>query len=530
MYDPCWLGDALLAAGKITSAQLASAIRRFKEKPHQPFEQVLETLALADQYTIATFVAKHHHLDFVALPPGTIPPAVASLLAAPRARAACAVPIEAAGQNLTVAVADPRNYRPHDAYRDFPGKTVRLVVSPRNDILTTIETANRPSLTADAPPSERFQAILVDAITKRASDIHLETQPNALVVRYRIDDALIHQAHLDNTLKILLVQAAKQFATLDLAEKRLPQDGRGRMTLGAQTYSFRVNCAPAHYGENVVIRIQNEGCRTLTPVELGLQPHTIKAFDEIMAEPNGILYVTGPTGSGKTTLLFSLLATQPTAEEKIITIEDPIEIVVPAYQQHQIDDSIGRTFPVMMGALVRQDPDRILLGETRDAISAQIAIQAALTGHKVYSTLHTNDAPSAIPRLVDIGLEPYLIASALKGIAACRLVPRLCTHCREPVQGDKLAYLTETYGPGDYYRANHDGCPECIKGYRGRISIVEVYPTKSPEIQKLILKKASVADLRVAFASALHLPDMRADGIVKARAGIITIEDVLSQA
>jgi len=529
-FDPYWLGTALLQAGQITRPQLDSAIAHYKRNGGPSFEAVLEFLSLADQYTLAAHIARRHGLRLVTISPGSLSAAIASLLPAHRARTCLALPVEASPARVTVAVADPRAYTPRDAERDFPGRNAELVVAPRSDILTSLELALSRTGAEAVTPRDRFAAILTEAVRRRANDVHLEAQPNALVVRFRIDNDLVHQDHLEPSWKDALIRAAKTFARIDLAERRLPQDGQGHHTIGAQRYTCRINTVPTYYGEDATIRLQAEGSRLLGLVDLGLSAETIAIFRRIMARPFGMLYITGPTGSGKTTLLHSLLASDSTADEKIITIEDPVEIVVPAYRQIAIDESIGRTFPTVMRAIVRHDPDRILLGETRDLESARIAVQAALTGHKVYSTLHTNDAPSAIPRLMDIGVEPYLIAAALNGIAACRLVRRLCRDCRQPVGGERADIYRRDFGDGHYFSAHGPGCPRCTRGYHGRLALCEAYPVDHDEVQSLILRRTPVHLLRQEFRRLLGLPDLRQDGLTKARQGLTTVEEVLAQA
>lgn len=525
-HDPFWLGRRLVELRRITPEQLLSAIEDFRRRPSEPFPRALERLSLASPQVIAQLTAEHYGLKTVDLAPTTLPAALVKRLPQLRARNYGAVPCQEDGSALVIAVSDPARYTSREAEHDFPKTPVRFVVAPRADILAAVEAAHTPPLPA-TNPKELLVEILDAAVASRASDVHFEQKPHDVQVRERIDNQMVHRFALGAEMKAGIIQAIKTLASLDLAQKRLPHDGQGRHVVGATTYNLRISIIPTITGENACIRLQDESRNFGALDELGLSPEQIALFVKLISVPNGLFYTTGPAGSGKTTLQYALLATQDLSGEKVLTAENPVEYQFYSYTQCSIDEKAGRTFELLLEAFLRHDPDVILIGETRSLTTARVAIRAALTGHRVFSTLHTNDAPSAVARLIELGIEPYLVASAVKGTCATRLVQKLCTACARPPRPETMAYLCREYGEGRYL--DPVGCDRCHgTGYRGRTAILEIFPLTDESTQRLILQKVPTSAL-AAHLAGLGYPTMRADGIAKARAGITTVQEVLAQ-
>jgi type IV pilus assembly protein PilB len=525
-HDPFWLGKRLVELRRISPEQLRSAIEDFRRRPSEPFPRALERLSLASQQTIAQLTAEHHGLPWIEIPPATTPPGLVKRLPQLRARNYGAVPCREHARNLTVAVTDPSRYTSREAEHDFPGEAVHFVVAPRNDILAAIDAAHTPPLPA-SNPKELLVEILNDAVVNRASDVHFEQKPQDVHVRYRIDNQMVHRHALGSEMKAGIIQAIKTLTGSDLAQKKLPQDGQARHIVGATSYNLRVSIIPTITGENACIRLQDETRNFGALAELGLSPEQIALFVKLISAPNGLFYTTGPTGSGKTTLQYALLATQDLSSEKVVTAENPVEYQFYNYTQCCIDERSGRTFEALLEAFLRHDPDVILIGETRSFATAQVAVRSALTGHRVFSTLHTNDAASAVARLIDLGVEPYLVSSAVKACCATRLVQKLCTACARPARPEALDYLCREYGPGDYMEPA--GCEACSgTGYRGRTAILEIFPLTDESTQRLILQKVPTSEL-TAHLQGLGYRTMRDNWIAKAKAGATTVQEVLSQ-
>lgn len=525
-HDPFWLGRRLVEVKRITSEQLQSAIEEFRRRPGEPFPRALERLSLASQKLIAQLIGERHALPVVAIAPGSIPPALVKRLPQLRARNHGAVPWREDPDGLIVAVSDPSRYTSREAGHDFPRQVVRFVVAPHSDILAAIDGAHMPPLPA-SNPKELLAEILDDAVATRASDVHFEQKPHDVQVRQRIDNQMVHRFALGAEMKAGIIQAIKSLAALDLAQRRLPQDGQARHVVGATTYNLRISIIPTIVGENACIRIQDESRNFGALDELGLSPEQIALFVRLISVPNGLFYTTGPAGSGKTTLQYALLATQDLSAEKVVTAENPVEYQFYSYTQCSIDEKAGRTFEVLLESFLRHDPDLILIGETRNLVTARVAVRAALTGHRVFSTLHTNDAPGAIARLIELGIEPYLVASAVKATCATRLVQKLCPACARPPRSETLAFLCQEYGDGHYLEPL--GCEKCNgTGYRGRTAILEIFPLTDEGTQRLILQKVPTSTL-AAHLAALGYPSMRDDGIAKAKAGLTTVQEVLAQ-
>ncbi|MBV9509544.1 MAG: type II/IV secretion system protein, partial [Caulobacteraceae bacterium] len=378
-------------------------------------------------------------------------------------------------------------------------------------------------LASDAPAIRAVNRLITAAVEARASDIHLEPTEAALQVRFRIDGALADQASLPGAMKAAAVSRIKVMAGLNIAERRLPQDGRARLTVRGHDVDLRIATSPTIYGEGVVLRLLDRSRLSLDLDALGFAGPVRKQFHDVLARPHGILLVTGPTGSGKTTTLYAALSTLNAPDRKLLTIEDPIEYRLARVNQTQVAPGIGLTFAAALRSFLRQDPDIIMVGEVRDLDTAQVAIQAALTGHMILSTLHTNSAAAAVTRLIDMGVEPFLITSTLNAVLGQRLVRRLCEHCRRPCDGQAGRSLR---GDGFPVGWKASGCPQCQgAGFHGRTAILELLKVDET-IAQLILRRAHSQEIEAA-AVAQGMKTMLQDGAEKVAAGWTTMEEIL---
>jgi len=536
--DPFWLGHALVASKAITEEQFASARRFWRKNPSESFASILEILGLAGPLPLAGLIARHHRLPNAILGPGTLDREAARLVSPALARQKCLLPFRRADRRLDVAVADPADYGLPDARRDFPDHDVSLHVAPRRDILGLIEEAWRAPAVANINAGDLFESLVREAVAERATDLHLEPRDSSLDVRQRIDGLLVHKCFVDQSLRDSLVQAAKIAGRMDIAERRLPQDGRGSLECGSRSYHLRFSCIPAVNGESIVVRIIDERAGLRSFADMGLFRQDIAHLHRLLGLPNGLVYVTGPTGAGKTTLLYSMLNNLPPEEInrlKIVTLEDPVELRNPRFfLQLAVDDRIGRTFGELLRHVLRHDPDVLLVGETRDRPTAEITLRASLTGRLCFSTLHTNDALGAIARLTEVGLDPLMLASALKGVIAQRLVRRPCPDCRRPhpqaaaLEARFHPLLTEESlgGRRAGFLAAQPGadCALCHgRGHQGRTAIIEVFPLAG--LDRLVATRAQPD----AFLPHLRERGCRTlfeDGIIKAALGLTTFEEV----
>ena len=398
-----------------------------------------------------------------------------------------------------------------------------------SDIISQIEgTADLLEDTSDAPIIKLVNHILSQSIKARASDVHIEPYQDSFKVRYRVDGILYDLLSPPKWIQPALTSRIKVMSKLNIAEKRLPQDGRFEVRIGSQMIDVRVSTLPTSFGERVVLRLLNKSSSVFELNEIGLSTPQLKILKELVSSPNGIILVTGPTGSGKTTTLYSVLSSINTPDINIITIEDPVEYQLKGISQIQVNPKIELTFARGLRSIVRQDPDVILIGEIRDRETAEIAVQSALTGHLVFSTLHTNDSASAVTRLVDIGVEPFLISSSLLAVIAQRLVRVLCEHCKEPYKPDMtlqaLGVRPDRLGKYTFYRAK--GCDQCSHtGYRGRIGIYEIM-IMGHKLKTLIQRTYDSFQIKQE-ALKLGMVTLRRDGIEKVLRGITTIEEVI---
>jgi general secretion pathway protein E len=464
-------------------------------------------------------------------------------------------PVSLEGGVLTVATAEPLNPVIVDDLRQATGLDVRLVVSSPEAILEAIdrtyEGVNTPlqrivegmederaldgeedvnhlrDMAFEAPVIRLVNLLIENAIAAEASDIHIEPFEDTLRVRYRLDGILFDQESPPRRLRDAVTSRIKLMAEMNIAERRLPQDGRIRVSLQGRRVDIRVSTIPTVHGESIVMRLLDRQSVFLPLERLGFAAETLAHFEALITRPHGVFLVTGPTGSGKTTTLYGALDKINSPDRKIITIEDPVEYQLKGINQIPVKPKIGLTFANGLRHIVRQDPDVILVGEIRDLETVEIAIQASLTGHLVFSTLHTNDAPGAIPRLQDMGAEPYLIASVLEGVLAQRLVRRVCPACRVPDTPPlaDLQALGVTASP-DIRLSRGKGCDECRgTGYRGRTGIYELFPI-TEDVRSLILRRASSREIR-RQAIQEGMVTLRLDGWAKTVQGVTTIEEVL---
>ena len=453
------------------------------------------------------------------------------------------LPVRLDTSAATVVVADPFDRFLSESLSFVFERPIRLMLGRASDIDAAIDrlygSANAPVSDADElideADVERLKDIVSDAPViraaqasdARASDIHVEPAEDRLVIRFRVDGVLEERPSLPPALRAPLVSRIKIMAGLNVAERRLPQDGRLRMAVRGHDIDLRVATAPAIHGESVVMRILDRSQLPLDLTSLGFDPALARSFRTAIGKPHGIVLVTGPTGSGKTTTLYAALAELNAPERKLLTVEDPIEYRLPGVTQTQVNPQIGLTFGTALRSFLRLDPDVMMVGEIRDGETADIAVQAALTGHLILATLHTNSAAGAVTRLVDMGVEPFLLGSVLNGVLAQRLVRRLCTDCREPFEpGPEILAdcgFAEA-GEGRFWRAV--GCPSCHgSGYSGRIALIE-FIAVDDTISRLILRRASTRDIADAAAAA-GARSLRDHAIAQARAGVTTLEEVL---
>jgi general secretion pathway protein E len=460
---------------------------------------------------------------------------------------------------LTVIMSNPLDFYTIDAIRLATGHEIRVLAGRENEILEVIERHYGSSATSmekiiedmegipeyrpedkedidhlrdmasEGPVIRLVNLIITRAIEMRASDIHFEPFENQFRVRYRVDGVLHDVESPPNRLQAAIVSRVKIMAKLNIAERRLPQDGRIMLRVKGKEIDFRVSSVPTIYGESIVLRILDKSSIVLDIEKLGFPEDTLNGFNRLIKRPHGIILVTGPTGSGKTTTLYCALEKINSPDKKIITVEDPVEYQLGGVNQIQVKPSIGLTFANALRSIVRQDPDVILIGEVRDAETAEIAIHSALTGHLVLSTLHTNDAPSAITRLIDMGMEDYLLSSTIIGILAQRLIRIACPHCQFPHEPDP-AILQEMGGGGEHPKGwqiiEVKGCEQCAHtGYWGRSGIFEFLEIDD-DIRKLILEKKD-SSLIKEMARKKGMRTLREDGWLKVKQGMTTVFEVL---
>ena len=557
------LGQILVDLGYVTEDQLWDILEEQKKSPGEVIGQVAIRMGLVTQEQVTEALAEQWGMPVVNLKETTIPPKVLELVPQTMAEIYKIMPISLKDDVLTVAMADPQNLAALDDLRNFLGYDVRGAVSnPKDveeaiaryyatqedsieDVLSSLESemddddiragafdlGSEDELVNSAPIRKLVNMVLLLAIKDQASDIHMEPFEDEFKIRVRSDGVLYEMVPPPRHLGNAITTRIKVMANLDIAERRLPQDGRIELNVGGNPVDLRVSVLPTMFGESVVLRVLDRTVVQLDLEKIGMDPTTLARFRELIKLPNGIILVTGPTGSGKTTTLYSALNELNEIDTKIITTEDPIEYDIDGLVQIQVNPDIDVTFANVLRSILRHDPDKILVGEIRDYETAEIAVQSALTGHLVFSTLHTNDAPSSITRLRDMGIPPFLITATVEGILAQRLVRRICTECRTQFEpSDEL--LLELQLPVEQARRYNfyygKGCQRCNNsGYKGRTGIFELM-TITDDIRDLISANASTDDMRN-LARAQGMTTLREAGLRLIFDGVTTIDEVVRE-
>jgi len=554
------LGELLVRNKLISESQLAKALEDQKSSGGRLGASLIK-LGYIKEDELAAFLSRQYGVPSINLAEFEIDPAVIKLVPAEVASKYQVVPINRAGSTLIVAMSDPSNIFAIDDIKFMTGYNVEVVVAPEAsikqaidkyydqsaslaDVMSDLEDINLELVddgddvdvgslaqaTEDAPVVKLVNLILTDAIKRKASDIHIEPYEKTFRVRYRIDGVLYEVMKPPMKLKNAITSRIKIMSEMDIAERRLPQDGRIKIKLpGGKDMDYRVNCLPTLFGEKVVLRLLDKSNLQLDMTKLGYEPQALEWFKKEIHKPFGMVLVTGPTGSGKTVSLYSALAELNKVTENISTAEDPVEFNFAGINQCQMHEEIGLNFAAALRAFLRQDPDIIMIGEIRDFETAEIGVKAALTGHLVLSTLHTNDAPATINRLLNMGIEPFLVASAVNLITAQRLGRRVCSECREPEEVAKPALLQAGISAAEVetlvcYKGK--GCSNCNNtGYRGRVGFYQVMPMLEP-IREMILSGANTAEIKRESMRA-GVKSMRQAALTKLTEGVTSFEEVL---
>ncbi|WP_084667137.1 GspE/PulE family protein [Thermanaeromonas toyohensis] len=553
------LGDLLVEAGLLTPEQLEQALKEQK-RTGERLGKVLARLGLVSEKDILEVLEFQLGIPKVVLADYRLDPEVVKLIPEGLARRHLAVPVRKDGKRLLVAMADPLNLTALDDLRLATGLEIMPAIASEAEIEATLSRFWQPSLEPPniagleevaaagavrtresfdldemaragmegAPAVQLVNKLIAQAVRSRASDIHIEPQEGYVRVRFRIDGLLREVLRLPLGVLSSLISRIKIMGGMDIAEKRLPQDGRFQVTLEKRSIDLRVSSMPTVYGEKVVLRILDKATMLLPLDALGFLPSTRERYESLIRSAYGMILITGPTGSGKTTTLYATLNALSSPEKNIVTIEDPVEYLLPGINQVGVNPKAGLDFASGLRAILRQDPDVIMVGEIRDQETADIAVRAATTGHLVLSTLHTNDAAGAVTRLLDMGIEPFLVNSSLIGVVAQRLVRLICPRCKEPYAPEQstslYAFLGEEGEGRIFYRGR--GCQDCnYTGYQGRTAIQEVL-VMNEEIRTLVAAKAPATEIKKA-AVAGGMVTLREDGLLKASQGLTTVEEVI---
>lgn len=553
------LGDLLIRNKLISESQLAKALEEQKVQGGRLGANLIK-LGYIKEEELAAFLSRQYGVPSINLAEFDIDTGVIRLIPPEVAQKYQLIPVNRAASTLIVAMSDPSNIFAVDDIKFMTGYNVEVVVAPEASIKSAIDRYYDQSAsladvmedlddinlelvdeedvdvrelekaTEDAPVVKLVNLILTDAIKRKASDIHIEPYEKSFRVRYRIDGVLYEIMKPPMKLKNAITSRLKIMAEMDIAERRLPQDGRIKIKLpGGKDMDYRVNCLPTLFGEKVVLRLLDKSNLQLDMTKLGYEPKALEWFKREIHKPFGMVLVTGPTGSGKTVSLYSALSELNKTTENISTAEDPVEFNFAGINQVQMHEEIGLNFATALRAFLRQDPDIIMIGEIRDFETAEIGVKAALTGHLVLSTLHTNDAPSTINRLLNMGIEPFLVASAVNLITAQRLGRRVCGDCKEPEDVPKNALIEAGVSPEEvdqYVCYRGRGCNTCNNtGYKGRVGIYQVMPMFE-EIRELILAGANTAEIK-RESMRLGVKTMRQSALTKLKEGLTSFEEVL---
>ncbi len=553
----------LLIRQKVISAEQLAEAEQLSKSGKLSVTDALIRLGYATGDEVMRALARAHNLDFVNLNEVVVPPSVVELVPESIARENCVLPLAQEDDGaLKVIVSDPLDYDTLDKLRFVLAREVRIALAPRENIqeaiaryygqtegesadsmlqeftdtaidFTETEQSNRAeeeAIDESAAPIVRLVNLIVsEAVQLRASDIHIEPFEDRVRVRYRIDGVLIERDSPPRRLLGAILSRLKIMAKMDIAERRRPQDGRIKVSLGTKELDLRVSVLPTNHGQSVVMRILDKDSIRVSLRQLGMGEEVFRTFQQLIRRPNGIILVTGPTGSGKTTTLYAALNELNRPDRKIITAEDPVEYYLPGINQVEVRHSIGLDFARIIRSMLRQAPNIILVGEMRDQETAETGIQASLTGHLVFSTLHTNDAPGAVTRLVDMGVPPYLVSSSVIAVVAQRLVRVICPKCKQPytpsdAQLEAAGIPAELAAKGNFMRGK--GCGNCNRsGYRGRMGIYELMLMNN-KVREASFARASTQEIRKAALSQ-GMRSLYQDGIIKTLKGVTTIDEVL---
>jgi type II secretion system protein E len=547
------LRDLLADSGLLTAEQLQQAVRE-SERTGDRLQAVVVRLGLATEEQVLRYLGERLGLQYVRDVERLLNPAVLLKVPSEFALRHQILPLQQEDGALLVATADPLNVSPLDDLRLLADCEIRPVLAPSSEIAEAIqqsyiermfrdmdevqvdelatdglEVSDLQKMASEALVIKLVNLMLHQAIQDRASDIHVEPFETQTRIRYRIDGVLHEASTPPKRLHPAIVSRIKILADLNIAERRLPQDGRIRMRFSGRQIDMRVSTVPTLFGEGVVIRLLDKSVGLMELEDLGMPAATLAKFISVIRKPHGIILATGPTGSGKTTTLYAALSRITSPERKVITIEDPVEYQLPGANQITVRPNIGLTFASGLRHIVRQDPDIIMVGEIRDRETADIAIHAALTGHLVFSTLHTNDSAGALTRLLDMGIEPYLVASSVIAVLAQRLVRLICRECKEPITLDAEALAELGVEPGaraSFAASRGLGCDRCRStGYLGRSAVVELL-TINEDVRSQVLSKASASQIKQLAVTA-GMQTLLADAREKVRQGKTTVEEVL---
>ncbi|MBA2117319.1 GspE/PulE family protein [Bremerella alba] len=565
------LGQILVDLGFISDEQLVLLLEEQEaQAEHQPLGKIAEDMNLITDDQLAQALAEQLHMQVISLDDVSIAPDLLRRITEPMAQLYKVIPVsyEEDHNQLTVATCEPQNLSTQDELRQFLGYDVKTVVATERDIQKTldryysedsesfeglvrdlegdndlakaaaalegdgpIDITDAEALADSAPVRKLLNMVLLMAIKDHASDIHFEPFEEEFRIRIKADGVLFEMVPPPRHLAFAITTRIKVMANLDIAERRMPQDGRIELTVGGHPVDLRVSVLPTMFGESVVMRLLDRSVVSLNIEKVGMGDATLKEFRQVMHKPNGIVLVTGPTGSGKTTTLYSALSELNSVNEKLITTEDPVEYDIEGIIQIPIDADIGNTFAICLRAILRQDPDVILVGEIRDLETGEIAIQASLTGHLVFSTLHTNDAPSTITRLKDMGIPTFMISATVEAILAQRLVRRVCSQCRQEHEPSKdalflLELKEEELAGRKFFKGA--GCENCNgTGYKGRIGIFELM-IMNDDIRSMIMQNTSTDELREE-ARKFGMTPLRDAGLQLAFDGLTTLDEVLRE-
>jgi type IV pilus assembly protein PilB len=562
------IGQILVDMGFISDEQLEMLLEEQQRQPGEKLGKIAEELGLITDDQLAQALAEQMNLQVISLAEFELPQATRDQISETMAQLYRVIPIRRDDDVLTIATCDPQNLSVQDEMRTFLGLDIRVLVATEREITKALEkfynaggdTVERiieeleddeelkkmaaamqkgevhditsAEAAADSAPVRKLlNMILLLAIKDHASDIHFEPFEDEFRIRIKADGVLYEMVPPPRHLAFAITTRIKVMANLDIAERRMPQDGRIELSVGGHPVDLRVSVLPTMFGESTVMRVLDRSVVSLDLNKVGMDAPTLKAFRGVIHKPNGIVLVTGPTGSGKTTTLYSALSELNTIEDKLITTEDPVEYDIDGIVQIPIDHDIGVTFAACLRAILRQDPDRILVGEIRDLETAEIAVQASLTGHLVFSTLHTNDAPSSVTRLKDMGVPTFLITATVEAILAQRLVRRICAQCREETEPSEQLILDLQMTPErlqgrKFYRGR--GCDVCNNtGYKGRVGLFELL-IMNDDLRDLIMANASIDQLRDA-ARGFGMVSLRDAGEAFMFAGMTTAEEVVRE-